>query len=77
MRSAMRAASQLPGRGLMLRIWPLYLHVNQNSDDDDTFRPTWCVHFLFSKIFTFDSASLFLCIFGGNAAEEKTLARPK
>ena len=28
-RSAMRAASQLPGRG------PLYLHVNKKSDDDD------------------------------------------
>ena len=32
-RSAMRAASQLPGR--LLWIWPLYLHVNQKSDDDD------------------------------------------
>ena len=30
MRSAMRAASQLPGRGLLLWIWPLYLHVNKN-----------------------------------------------
>ena len=63
MRSAMRAASQLPGRGRVLArnfntcvrdsllgtirrprmkkggpllwIWPLYLHVNQKSDDDD------------------------------------------
>ena len=35
MRSAMRAASQLPGRGSLLWIWPLYLHVNQKSDDDD------------------------------------------
>ena len=34
-RSAMRAASQLPGRGPLLWIWPLYLHVNQKSDDDD------------------------------------------
>ena len=34
-RSAMRAASQLPGRGPMLWIWPLYLHVNKKSDDDD------------------------------------------
>ena len=34
-RSAMRAANQLPGRGLLLWIWPLYLHVNQKSDDDD------------------------------------------
>ena len=32
MRSAMHAASQLPGRGQML---PLYLHVNQKSNDDD------------------------------------------
>ena len=35
MRSAMRAASQLPGRGPLLWIWPLYLHVNQKCDDDD------------------------------------------
>ena len=35
MRSAMRAASQLPGRGPLLWIWPLYLHVNKKSDDDD------------------------------------------
>ena len=34
-RSAMRAASQLPGRGPLLWIWPLYLHVNKKSDDDD------------------------------------------
>ena len=34
-RSAMRAASQLPGRGPLLWIWPLYLYVNQKSDDDD------------------------------------------
>ena len=34
-RSAMCAASQLPGRGPMLWIWPLYLHVNKKSDDDD------------------------------------------
>ena len=35
MRSAMRAASQLPGRGPLLWILPLYLHVNQKSYDDD------------------------------------------
>ena len=35
MRSAMCAASQLPGRGPLLWIWPLYLHVNQKFDDDD------------------------------------------
>ena len=37
MRSAMHAASQLPGRGpiVVLWIWPLYLHINQKSDDDD------------------------------------------
>ena len=28
-RSAMCAASQLPGRGPLLWIWPLYLHVNK------------------------------------------------
>ena len=33
-RSAMHAASQLPGREL-LWILPLYLHVNKKSDDDD------------------------------------------
>ena len=36
MRSAMRAASQLPGRGpTVVDMAPLYLHVNQKSDDDD------------------------------------------
>ena len=35
MRSAMHAASQMPGRGPLLWIWPLYLHVNQKSSDDD------------------------------------------
>ena len=34
-RSAMRAASQLPRRGPLLRILPLYLHVNKKSDDDE------------------------------------------
>ena len=29
------AASQLPGRGPLMRMLPLYLHVNQKSDDDD------------------------------------------
>ena len=36
----MRAASQLPGRGggrvgALMWMLPLYLHVNQKSDDDD------------------------------------------
>ena len=35
MRSAMRAASQLPGRGPTVVIWPLYLQANKKSDDDD------------------------------------------
>ena len=34
-RPAMHAASQLPGRGTMMWMLPLYLHVNQKSDDDD------------------------------------------
>ena len=34
-RSAKPAASQFPGRGPMLWILPLYLHVIQTSDDDD------------------------------------------
>ena len=34
-RSAMLAASQLPGRGPLLWILSLYLHVRQKSDDDD------------------------------------------
>ena len=33
-RSAMRAASQLPGRGPLMWMLPLYLHVNQNSKYD-------------------------------------------
>ena len=36
-RSAMCAASQLPGRGPLLWIWPQYVHINQESDDDDAF----------------------------------------
>ena len=38
MRSAMRAASQLPVRGPTVVDMPLYLHVNQKSevDDDDS-----------------------------------------
>ena len=34
-RSAMRAASQLPGRGPTDMDFALYLHINQNSGDDD------------------------------------------
>ena len=34
-RFAMRAASQLPGRGPLMWILSLYLHVNQKSDDDN------------------------------------------
>ena len=34
-RSAMRAASQLPGGGALMWILPLYLHINKKSDDDD------------------------------------------
>ena len=37
-RSAMRAASQLPGKGPLMWMMPLHLHVNQKSDydyDDD------------------------------------------
>ena len=51
-RSAMRAASQLPGRGPLLWIWPLYLHVDQKSDDDDDDEVTlvgfWCLNGLFN-----------------------------
>ena len=35
MRSAMRAASQLPGKGPTDVNMPLHLHVNQKSDYDD------------------------------------------
>ena len=35
MRSAIRAASQLPGMGLLMWMLPMYLHVNKKSDDDD------------------------------------------
>ena len=34
-RSAMHATSQLPGSDPLMWILPLYLHVNQISDDDD------------------------------------------
>ena len=34
MRSAMRAASQLPGKGPTDVMMPLHLHVNQKSDYD-------------------------------------------
>ena len=34
-RSAMRAASQSPGRGPLMWMMPLHLHVNQKSDYDD------------------------------------------
>ena len=34
-RSAMRAASQLPGKGPLMWMMPLHLHVNQKSDYDD------------------------------------------
>ena len=34
-RSAMRAASQLSGRGPLVWMLPLYLQVNQKSDYDD------------------------------------------
>ena len=37
-RSAMRAASQLHGRGPTVVDMPLYLHVNQKSDDDDDYQ---------------------------------------
>ena len=35
MRFAIRAASQLPGRGATVVDIALYLHVNKKSDDDD------------------------------------------
>ena len=35
MRSAMRAASQIPGRGPLMWMMPLHLHINQKSDYDD------------------------------------------
>ena len=34
MRSAMHLASQLPGRGPLMWMMPLHLHVNQKSDYD-------------------------------------------
>ena len=34
-RSAMRAASQLPGKGPLMWMMPLHLHLNQKSDYDD------------------------------------------
>ena len=43
MRSAKRAASQLPGRGPLLWILPQYLHVNQTSDDEDECPFVYCI----------------------------------
>ena len=34
-RSAMRAACQLPGRGPLMWLLPLYLHLNKKYDDGD------------------------------------------
>ena len=34
-RSVMRAASQLPGRGPLMWMLTLYMHVNKKSDGDD------------------------------------------
>ena len=34
MRSAMRAVSQLPGKGPLMWMMPLHLHINQKSDYD-------------------------------------------
>ena len=46
-RSAMRAASQLSGRGPMVSMLPLYLHVNQKSDYDyDIMKTTELLFFL-------------------------------
>ena len=55
MRSAVRAASQLPGRGSLMWMMPLPLHVNQKHDDDDdddddddgfslNSMVTWCIN---------------------------------
>ena len=35
MRSAMPAASQLPGKGPLMWMMPLHLHLNRKSDYDD------------------------------------------
>ena len=67
MRSAMRAASQLPGKGPLLWIWPLYLHVNQKSDDDDETQ----FHMVKGIINAFDHMEFCLVInltMGGNRA---------
>ena len=54
-RSAMRAASQLPGRGPLLWIWPLYLHVNQKSEDDhdDDWAGQACDQSIWVKLYSF------------------------
>ena len=49
---AMGAASQLPGRGLLMWMMPLHLHVNQKSDHDEdnyyllslVYVPVICIH---------------------------------
>ena len=55
-RSAMRA-SLLPGRGPLLWIWPLYLHVNKKSDDGDEINDTLCKKI--AIIVTFKSLAIY------------------
>ena len=43
MRSAMRVASQLPGKGPTDVMMPLHLHVNQKSDYGDDYS-TLCIY---------------------------------
>ena len=45
-RSAMHAASQLSGRGPLMWMWPLYLHVNQKSDYDDDEHHKTCLRII-------------------------------
>ena len=43
MRSAMCAASQLPGKGPLMWMMLLHLHVTQKSDYDDDMKITLCI----------------------------------
>ena len=48
----MRAASQLPGKGPLMWMMPLHLHVNQKSDYDDEKRDIFSIFSIISLKFT-------------------------
>ena len=57
-RSAMHAASQLPGRGPTIMDMALYLHLNRKSDDDDDYLDSCLQHQLIKFVFVVSSINL-------------------